>query len=96
LAEISGDAADHAFLYANGTMQDLNSLIAPDSGWVLQDADAINDVGQITGFGLINGQTHGFLLTPTPEPGACAIALLAAAGLLRRRRAGDAGESHSR
>jgi probable HAF family extracellular repeat protein len=49
---------------ANG-MQDLNSLIDSNSGWQLTSANAINDLGQITGEGTINGQTHAFLLTPT-------------------------------
>lgn len=43
---------------------DLNTLIPSDSGWILQDARAINDKGQITGVGEINGSSHAFLLTP--------------------------------
>jgi len=46
-------------------MKDLNALIAPNSGWTLEFAFAINDNGQITGRGSINGQEHAFLLTPT-------------------------------
>lgn len=77
----------HAFIYSGGTMQDLNSLLAnPIPGFVLSSGQSINDAGQITGMGKLNGDQHAFLLTPTPEPGACAIALIAAAGLLRRRR----------
>jgi probable HAF family extracellular repeat protein len=30
----------------------------------LGQANAINDAGQITGYGAIGGQTHAFLLTP--------------------------------
>ncbi len=54
----------HAFVWANGQMQDLNNLIPTDSGWVLSEARAINNKGRITGFGTINGQTHAFLLKP--------------------------------
>ncbi|MCK6623767.1 MAG: hypothetical protein DPW09_36050 [Anaerolineae bacterium] len=54
----------HAFVWANGQMQDLNNLIPANSGWVLQEARAINNRGKITGFGTINGQTRVFLLTP--------------------------------
>jgi probable HAF family extracellular repeat protein len=63
---LAGDRATHAFLYREGdpVMTDLNSLIPSDSGWTLQVANAVNDNGQITGYGLINGQTHAFLLTP--------------------------------
>lgn len=45
-------------------MQDLNSLINRNSGWVLNSAADINIWGQIVGQGTRNGQPHGFLLTP--------------------------------
>jgi len=45
-------------------MQDLNTLIRPNSGWVLTAATDINVWGQIVGSGMLNGQAHGFLLTP--------------------------------
>jgi probable HAF family extracellular repeat protein len=55
----------HAFVWSHQRgMQDLNNLIDPNSGWVLNSANAINILGQITGSGTINGQTHAFLLTP--------------------------------
>ncbi len=55
----------HAFVYLNGTMNDLNSLIAPGSGWTLQNARGINDFGKIVGYGMSpSGQVHAFLLTP--------------------------------
>jgi hypothetical protein len=46
-------------------MLDLNDLIPGGSGWDLNSAAAINDNGQITGCGLLNGQQHAFLLTRT-------------------------------
>jgi probable HAF family extracellular repeat protein len=45
-------------------MQDLNTLISANSGWVLNSATGINIWGQIAGSGTLNGQSHGFLLTP--------------------------------
>jgi probable HAF family extracellular repeat protein len=40
----------HAFLYTgNGPMQDLNDLIAPDSGLALLSARGINNLGQVAG-----------------------------------------------
>jgi probable HAF family extracellular repeat protein len=54
----------HAFLYANGSMQDLNDVLPPNSGWVLETAASINDFGQIAGTGTLNGAATGFLLTP--------------------------------
>lgn len=41
-------------------MQDLNDLIPSNSGSEFQAATAINLWGQITGFGLMEGQTHAF------------------------------------
>jgi probable HAF family extracellular repeat protein len=55
----------HAFLWVNGIMRDLNSLISANSGWELTEATDINNKGQIVGYGELNGQTRAFLLTPT-------------------------------
>jgi len=63
-----GNVDYHAFLYSNGTMIDLNSLLPTGSGWVLNAATAINDPGQIVGYGTINGQTHAFLFWPVLTP----------------------------
>jgi hypothetical protein len=60
------DNAPHAFIWTSiGGMKDLNSLIPSNSGWVLINANSINTLGQITGYGTVGGQNHGFLLTPT-------------------------------
>lgn len=45
-------------------MKDLNTLIGAGSGWVLNGASDINGSGQIVGKGALNGEPHGFLLTP--------------------------------
>jgi probable HAF family extracellular repeat protein len=59
----------HAFTYdpAN-SVRDLNTLIPTNSNWVLSEADAVNSAGQIAGYGVTNGETHVFLLTPNAEP----------------------------
>jgi probable HAF family extracellular repeat protein len=57
----------HAFIYSGGVMQDLNDLIPVDSGWELNYGSGITDDGKIIGWGLINGQTHAFLLTLSPS-----------------------------
>jgi probable HAF family extracellular repeat protein len=41
-------------------MTDLNTLLPPNSGWVLTEADGINDSQQIVGQGTINGQHHAY------------------------------------
>jgi probable HAF family extracellular repeat protein len=57
--------AAHAMVWtAAGGMQDLNFLIPANSGWVLINANAINNLGQITGYGTKAGHNHAFLLTP--------------------------------
>jgi probable HAF family extracellular repeat protein len=54
-----------AFLWSSSTgMVDLNTLIPSGSGWTLSVANAINDAGQIVGYGTNpNGEVHAFLLT---------------------------------
>jgi probable HAF family extracellular repeat protein len=71
LYDASGDLAlskgvsGRPFIWSdrNG-MQDLNTLIPTDSGWTLNSVADINVWGQIVGTGTLNGQPHGFLLTP--------------------------------
>ncbi len=64
LTSVYDPAQYHAFLWENGAMSDLNTLLpAGSSGWILTTATAINDNGDIVGSGLLNGQVHGFLLT---------------------------------
>lgn len=62
---LSDNSTQRAFLFttANG-MRDLNGLLVAGSGWILTDAHAINDHGQITGVGTFAGKMHAFLLTP--------------------------------
>lgn len=53
-----------AFVYTDGEMHDLNTLVGPRSGWSFWWANAINDRGQIVGQGRYQGRETGFLLTP--------------------------------
>lgn len=90
LGQIVGEADDsnegmNAFLYENNTLTNLNTLIDPAFGWSLTFAEDINNIGQIVGSGVLNGNDHAFLLTPTPEPGTLFL-LVFGAGLLRWRR----------
>lgn len=69
----------HAFIWFERQMMDLNDLVIPGSGWILEVATAINDEGQIVGCGSPPGANapwvpgseppesigcHGFLLPP--------------------------------
>ncbi|MCW5557440.1 MAG: hypothetical protein KIT22_06380 [Verrucomicrobiae bacterium] len=52
-----------AVIYRDGELIDLNALI-PSAGWVLEEAQAINNAGQIVGLGSLNGVAAAFLLNP--------------------------------
>jgi len=76
----------HAFLYDGGTMHDLNDLIFEGSDWLLYEARDINNLGQIVGTGMINGENRAFLLNPVPIPGANWLLGSGLAGLVGLRR----------
>jgi probable HAF family extracellular repeat protein len=90
-SDIAGGTSD-AFLYSDGALTDLNTLIGPaSSGWYLEQANGINDQGQIVGDGY-NYTTHqwdAFLLSPVPEPLtmlAVGMGIAGLGGYIRRRR----------
>lgn len=63
----TGGAASpyHAWIYVNGVVTNLNSLIPSGSGLHVAYANAINNNGQIAGVAFdAQGQAHGVLLTP--------------------------------
>jgi probable HAF family extracellular repeat protein len=61
---IVGRSGGNAVVWQAGKIRDLNSLLPAGSGWVLQEARAINRKGQIVGIGTLAGKPHSFLLTP--------------------------------
>ena len=91
-------AVGNGFLYNNGTIQALASLISSGSGWSNLNATGINDAGQIVGQGLIDGQECAFEMSPTaleaPEPATMLtwglVISLAAAARFRAARASRA------
>lgn len=56
----------HPFIWEDGEMADLNSLLPNGSQWFLQEVSDINDNGQILGKGFYRSEKeiHSFLLTP--------------------------------
>ena len=59
------DAIEHAVLWEDGKILDLNSLVSSPSELTLNEATFINERGEISGFGsLANGDTHAFELIP--------------------------------
>ena len=68
----TSDNSEHAFLYVDDQMYDLNLLcdLSKSDFKVLTVAKTINDCSLIVGEGItINGEKHAFLLTPTPVDG---------------------------
>jgi len=86
----------HGFLYRDGVMTDLNSLIDDSDGWVIRMGLAVNDRGQILA-SADGGRTllltpdgiptsdFAFPQTPVPEPSTYLIFAAAAAGFAWRR-----------
>ena len=55
---------ERAVLWRGGRVYNLNDLIPPGTGWILQEAVALNNQGWIIGNGKHNGVAHAFLLRP--------------------------------
>lgn len=67
--QVVGSSSDgqgniHPFIYSDGVMTDLTTLIDPNQGWTIRAAYGINDKGQIVGGGIHNGKSRVFLMTP--------------------------------
>ncbi len=94
-------ALNQGFLYQNGTMTSLTSLLPPSSGWTVTQGISINDNGQILAFANDpTGSQHEILLTPpsldappdavfpptpVPEPSMAVVFSALAVGLAVRR-----------
>ena len=69
VGSVSADTSTlfHAFVYTGGRIRNLNDILVDGEEWeYLTAAFAVNSAGQITGYGRINGQFRGFLMTPVP------------------------------
>ena len=53
-----------AALWKNGELNDLNEMLLGGENWLLLEASGLNESGQITGTGLLNGELRAFLLNP--------------------------------
>lgn len=61
------DGSSHPFIVDNGVMKDLNNLLVSSAtGWVLNNAADINELGQIVGTGIHDGHTRAYIMTPVP------------------------------
>ncbi|APW61686.1 HAF repeat-containing PEP-CTERM protein [Paludisphaera borealis] len=92
---------NRAFLYQNGVMTNLNDLIDSGSGWLLREAFALNNRGQILAYATQDGGSVSTLLLtpdgqptppdlvfpemPVPEPSTLVVFGLAGVGLAYRK-----------
>lgn len=80
------------YLYIDGALVDLNTLLDPALGWHIDGAVAINDLGQIAAHGCrdgLCGTVRLDLASAVPEPGAAGMlvpGLLALATVWRRQK----------
>ena len=86
-----GDFSNFGYLYRNGVVYDLNELIDPSLGLVIDSATAINSAGDIVATGCTLSGCSAVLLSAAPVPEPEAWALFAAGlgvigGLSRRRK----------
>jgi probable HAF family extracellular repeat protein len=65
--QIVGWSSSGAYIYEDGVVTNLNTLIPAGSGVSISVATGINNAGQIVGYGLFGGRTHALLLTPAEE-----------------------------
>jgi len=104
----NSDQARHAFLFTNGRLLDLNTRVALEIGWVLEEARDINDRGQILAIAVGDLRRapgafptrRTYVLTPVPDPTPLAMFLVGtvvtASGLAvaRVKRKGAAALMH--
>jgi len=69
---VYGDV-ENAFIGVGSQLANLNDFIDPASGWVLKNANDINNLGQIVGGGYLNGRFRAYRLDPIPEPSALLV-----------------------
>ncbi len=65
---LADDSTERAFLWEDGELIDLNSLVDSGIGWELTSAVEINNNGDIIGIGNFNGEQRGYVAKAVPEP----------------------------
>ncbi len=66
------DSEEHAVLWEDGKVIDLNEFVPQDSNLTLNEASYVNEFGEISGLATLpDGSTHAFLLIPCREGENC-------------------------
>lgn len=76
----------HAFLWEDELLVDLNDLLLDGANWELIEARDINSYGQIVGYGTYDGATRGFIMIPIPEPATILLFAAGMAGVIKKKR----------
>lgn len=101
LGEVVGSASQYtnsapfAFVYSGGQMYDLTTRVTAP-GWWVQQANAINDIGQIVGTAQFGNNLHAVLLTPVPEPSSASLVLVCGAASAAWTRARQPNRAKAR
>lgn len=83
----TGNFVQRAMFYQDGTQYELLQQLIDPSGWtVLFQATGVNDLGQMVGAGIFNGEIRAYVASPIPEPAALSALVLTAGALVARRR----------
>jgi probable HAF family extracellular repeat protein len=84
-ASVDASGNPRAFLWQNGVMTDLNTVVAGNSPLYLMTGCSINSRGEITGLGLTStGEVHTYLATPTQG-----VVISSSQGVISRRILSD-------
>ncbi len=63
---VVGEDAGSAKMWRSGVLTDLNTTLPAGSPWQLKTAVDVTATGDVIGSGVVNGQTHGYLLLAQP------------------------------
>ncbi|MEM8864501.1 MAG: hypothetical protein AAGF31_03025 [Planctomycetota bacterium] len=89
VGELNYGGIFRAFCWIDGQILDLNSLLHPNSGWVLETANGVNDSGWITGTGTYFGEQRAFLFRHVPEPSSALLVAVVCLAVTSKRNRHD-------
>src|SRR5262249_26507671 len=69
----NGQIVGSHYLWESGVRINLNSVLDPSAGLTVSQAAGLNDAGQIVGQGMLNAESHGFVLSADPSQPVCYI-----------------------
>ena len=61
---LAADGKSHGFIWVDGQMFDLNDLVDMENGWVIEEANDVNNKGQVLALAKRGSTYKSLLLTP--------------------------------